>query len=193
MKQTNYLDPNKLERLSQQIYDTACAHGWHEEHFSNEHWLCLIMTEMAEAVEADRKGRRANMEAFRKFSMEGEKDTHKEWYMSLYQNYIKGSLEEEFADIVIRLIDMAVTIHGKNMKWFGYYPFGATFNENMTFSESAWKFIREVLNWGMINISDSVSYIYDWAAHFVIDLDQHIELKMKYNQLRPYKHGGKKY
>lgn len=29
--------------------------------------------------------------------------------------------------------------------------------------------------------------------HPDIDLDTHIKWKMKYNELRPYKHGGKKY
>ena len=42
-------------------------------------------------------------------------------------------------------------------------------------------------------ISGSVSYIFDWADHMKIDLWKHIELKMRYNEMRPYKHGGKKY
>jgi hypothetical protein len=43
------------------------------------------------------------------------------------------------------------------------------------------------------DISDSVSFMFDWAHHLDIDLWQHIEWKTKYNELRPYKHGGKKY
>ena len=44
-----------------------------------------------------------------------------------------------------------------------------------------------------MSISDCVSYMFDWAQHLGSDLGQHIEWKMKYNKLRPYKHGGKKY
>lgn len=32
------------------------AHGWHEENLSDEHFLCLVISELMEAVEADRKG-----------------------------------------------------------------------------------------------------------------------------------------
>lgn len=200
MKQSNCLNPDRLAELSQEIFDIACAHGWHEEHFSESHWLCLVMTEMAEAVEADRKNQRADMQAMNeavRIQQESKSGLTEKWYRNqfplCYTWHIKGSLEEEFADIVIRLLDMAKVIHGKKMVWKGCYPFGSVFSENRTFPESAWFFISEVLNRGTMNISDSVSYIYDWAEHLGIDLDQHIEWKMKYNQFRPYKHGGKKY
>ena len=37
-------------------YDNAVKHGWHEEEKSNAHWLMMVCTEVAEAVQADRKG-----------------------------------------------------------------------------------------------------------------------------------------
>jgi hypothetical protein len=94
---------------------------------------------------------------------------------------------------VIRVLDMAQEVHGDRMRWLGYYPCGQVYHEDKSFIENAWHFIRSVLNWGTMHISDSVSFMFDWAQDLGIDLWQHIEWKMKYNELRPYKHGGKKY
>ena len=191
MKTSNYLDPERLAKLQQRIWEIATAHGWHEQPIPTAQYCGLIMTEMAEAIEADRNGRRADMESFneRMSNLDGSDECFKE----MYKRYIKGSIEEEFADVVIRVLDMAQEVHGDRMRWLGYYPCGQVYHEDKSFIENAWYFIREVLNWGTMNISDSVSFMFDWAQDLGIDLWQHIEWKMKYNELRPYKHGGKKY
>ena len=185
MKTENYLDPERLAKLQQRIWDVATAHGWHEQPISTAQYCGLIMTEMAEAVEADRNGRR--------FKMTSAPPEDSQWFKGWYQEWVKGTIEEEFADVVIRVLDMAQEVHGDKMRWLGYYPYGQVYQENESFIENAWYFIREVLNWGTMNISDSVSFMFDWAQDLGIDLWQHIEWKMKYNELRPYKHGGKKY
>ena len=200
MKTENYLDPEKLNKWMKSIFENATAHGWHDKPISPEHYCGLIMTEMAEAVEADRNGRRAKTEMMAdvmKTQAEGEigltQQWYETWFQTYYKEYIKGSIEEEFADVVIRVLDMAQEVHGDKMRWLGYYPYGQVYDERKSFIENAWYFIREVLNWGTMNISDCVSFMYDWAQDLGIDLDQHIEWKMKYNELRSYKHGGKKY
>jgi NTP pyrophosphatase (non-canonical NTP hydrolase) len=185
MKTENYLDPERLAKLQQRIWDVATAHGWHEKPISTAQYCGLIMTEMAEAVEADRYNSR--------FKMRSAPPEDPQWFQGWYQEWVKGTIEEEFADVVIRVLDMAQEVHGDKMRWLGYYPYGQVYQENESFIENAWYFIREVLNWGTMNISDCVSFMFDWAQHLGIDLWQHIEWKMKYNELRPYKHGGKKY
>lgn len=192
MKTDNYLDPERLAKLQQRIWDVATAHGWHEKPISTAQYCGLIMTEMAEAVEADRNGRRS-MDAEFKSVLTFEAVNKDTYFKACYKYYIKGTIEEEFADVVIRVLDMAQEVHGDKMRWLGYYPYGQVYQENESFIENAWYFIREVLNWGTMNISDCVSFMFDWAQHLGIDLWQHIEWKMKYNELRPYKHGGKKY
>ncbi len=192
MKTENYLDPERLAKLQQRIWDVATAHGWHEQLISTEQYCGLIMTEMAEAVEADRNGRRSEDAEFKR-ALTFEAANKASYFKACYKDYIKGSIEEEFADVVIRVLDMAQEVHGDRMRWMGYYPYGQVYHEKDSFIENAWYFIREVLNWGTMNISDCVSFMFDWAQHLGIDLWQHIEWKMKYNELRPYKHGGKKY
>ena len=44
-----------LNKLAKEAYETAREHGWHDEEHSDEHWLMLILTEIAEPVNADRK------------------------------------------------------------------------------------------------------------------------------------------
>lgn len=197
MCKQNYLDPERLSKLQQQISEIATAHGWHDEPKSHEHWCGLIMTEMAKAVEADCNGRRANVKKFKdSISQEVAKGFYKEYgevWKFLFEENIKDTIEDGFADVVIRLLDMAQEIHGDKINWGGYYPCGGVYHEEKSFIENAWCFVGSVLNWGTMNISDCVSFMFDWAHHLGIDLWQHIEWKMKYNELRPYKHGGKKY
>ena len=182
------------------IFENATAHGWHDQPISTGQYCGLIMTEMAEAVEADRNNKRAKTDMMADvMRVQAESEIglselwYEDWFEIYYCEYIKGSIEEEFADVVIRVLDMAQEVHGDNMKWLGCYPYGQVYHENESFIENAWYFIREVLNWGTMNISDCISFMYDWAHDLGIDLDKHIEWKMKYNELRPYKHGGKKY
>ena len=46
-----------LNELRDKAYRIACDHGFHDKELSNEHCLMLVITELSEAVEADRKGR----------------------------------------------------------------------------------------------------------------------------------------
>lgn len=44
-----------LNELKDIAYQCAVAHGWHKESLTDDHWLCLVISELMEAVEADRK------------------------------------------------------------------------------------------------------------------------------------------
>lgn len=59
---TNKINLNKLR---DKAYQCAKEHGWHESEKSNEHWFCLVISELMEAVEADRMGRHANVERYK--------------------------------------------------------------------------------------------------------------------------------
>jgi hypothetical protein len=41
-----------LNELRDRAYKTACDHGFHDEELSNEHCLCLVISELMEALEA---------------------------------------------------------------------------------------------------------------------------------------------
>ena len=104
-----------LNELRDKAYKTACEHGFHDQELSNNHFLCLVISELMEAVEADRKGRRANVDRYNKKIANSricqglDSDIPKErGYEVAYNETIKGSIEEELADAVIRLLDLAV-------------------------------------------------------------------------------------
>jgi len=188
------LEQERLQELARQVHDNAMKHGWHEEKLPADHYLSLVMTEVAEAEAADRKGYHANTTMFDGLYGQPKPEHMKDiiWKNS-FELCIKDTVEDEFADVVIRLLDMAHEIHGDKMVWLGDYPCGTAYRAELSFPRNAWHFVKDTLDWGMMNITDSVAFMYDWAEHLGVDLDRHVEMKMRYNTMRPYKHGGKKY
>jgi NTP pyrophosphatase (non-canonical NTP hydrolase) len=185
------IDQKKLRKWSEEIYDIACQYGWHDEYKPDGQWMGLIMSEIGEAIEADRSRPRAMTEE--QWKMQDFTDAQiadDQGFISFYDECIKGSVEEEFADIVIRLLDYA------RMKWRSGIDFSyeKMYRRNdWGFPEHAWYLCKYVLNTGYMNIADSIGYVMDWADDLGINLERHIEWKIRYNSLRPYRHGGKRY
>ena len=96
--------------------------------------------------------------------------------------YVKDGAIEHFANAMIIILKMAQDVHGEKMHWFGYDHYGEHFRSKRKFAENLWLFIRNVLNCGMMNITDSVAFIYAWAEHYEIEpevLDAYIRSKLK--------------
>lgn len=73
--------------LRDRAYKCACEHGFHNTELSNGHLLMLVITELSEAVEADRKGR---FHYIKKFS--NEKETIEKWIpVKKYEQYYEVS------------------------------------------------------------------------------------------------------
>ncbi|MBR0291097.1 MAG: hypothetical protein IJQ79_03090 [Bacteroidales bacterium] len=122
MNERNYIDPDKLSGLMREVWEVAVSHGWHDKPISREQYLGLIVTEASEAVEADRNGRRAKTDMMANvIRMQAGSETglcqgwYESWFKIYYDEYVRGSIEEEFADVVIRLLDMAQGVHGEKM------------------------------------------------------------------------------
>lgn len=176
-----------LNKLRDRAYKTACEHGFHDEELSNEHCLCLVISELMEAVEAHRKGRRVRI---------NERETYeliqrKKFYMYAFDNYIKGSVEEELADAVIRLLDLCGLreiklendcLDDEVLEEYSHIFIGKTF------TESIFNITKNLID---RDISYSLIKIFGLAKHLDIDLLWHIEQKQRYNELIPYKHGKK--
>ena len=97
-----------LNELLDRAYKIARDHGFHDEDWSNEHLLCLVVSELMEAVEADRNDSRANMIVFETCIKNAYHDiVRNNWFLKSYRDNIKGTVEEELADIVIRLLNLA--------------------------------------------------------------------------------------
>lgn len=125
-----------MNELALKIHENAVKHGFYDDKREIGTLLMLCVSELSEALEADRKGYNANMRAlktrekdFANFSEENKMAIFKEDF----EYYIKDSLEDELADAIIRILDL--------------------------------------------------------CGYLEIDIEEHIRLKMKYNEMRENKHG----
>lgn len=196
-----------LNELRDKAYKTACEHGFHDQELSNNHFLCLVISELMEAVEADRKGRRANVDRYNKKIANSricqglDSDIPKErGYEVAYNEIIKGSIEEELADAVIRLLDLYGLLGiGLDEDVFDeetISEYSATYC-NKSFTESIFHIIKFITSNNEVFIRSCVVpemlllEIFGLAKYLSIDLMWHIEQKMKYNELREKMHGKK--
>lgn len=102
-----------LNELAKQAHENAVDKGFYEAeldvcieqveltHLMTAKRLALIHGEVSEALEADRKGCYAKMHADQLM------DQSDRAFKEAYSDWIKGSFEEEIADILIRVFDLA--------------------------------------------------------------------------------------
>lgn len=179
-----------LNKLRDKAYQCAVLHGWHEEKKSNRHWLCLVISELMEAVEADRKGRHANVNMYHEICRSYIPSIPKKnGFIFAYEETIKGTVEEELADACIRLFDYA-GVTGYDLDDFDYNESDTDNYSEMTFTESMYNITNYIMEWDITVVLDE---IFAFCRDRNIDIFWHIEQKMKYNELRPYKHGDKRY
>ena len=100
-------------------------------------------------------------------------------------------VKEELADIVIRLLDFANEKYGDSMDWDRHFGEVPVLTE--PFPVNAWNLVKYKLFSTQSELLDSIYFVYGMANQLDIDLDQHIVWKMRYNECREYKHGGKAY
>ena len=182
-----------LNHLRDRAYKIACDHGFHDKELSNEHFLCLAISELMEAVEADRKGKRADKVQFGYWQLkspgltdEGRTRSFKEDFSS----YIKDTVEDELADACIRLLDFAGA-RKLNMNRFALVNI---VSKKKTFTENIYSIIKNIVNYKYSNeerVNYAILQIKELASILNIDLEFHITQKMAYNELRENMHGKK--
>ena len=96
-----------LNKLRDRAYQIAKEHGFHEKEESDETYLMLIITEIAEAVNADRKGHHADIETFEDWIACDHISAHSNRYITAFDKTVKDSVEDELADVTIMLLDFA--------------------------------------------------------------------------------------
>lgn len=176
-----------LNELRNQAYRNAVVHGWHEENLSDEHSLCLVISELMEAVEADRKGKNANKERFDYYMSLKERSDDEFIYAFKYD--IKDSVEDELADSCIRLLDLA-GLRDIDLDSFDYEGSDTEDYSNMSFTESMFRICVYITdNFYRAELFILLNEIFAFCRDRNIDIFWYIEQKMKYNELRSYKHG----
>ena len=183
----------RLHEFVGRAYGTAKEHGFHDVERSNAHFMMLVLSEIGEMVEADRKNRRANIELFSKFSERA--------FVEGFKCHIKDTMEDELADVVIRLLDFTgkrgielcvcedgiVDMQDTFVETFGkmsvceqsFYLSRciATIDDNVTEKDLP------------ILVGSALAFCNEFATFHGIDLWWHVEMKMRYNESRPRMHG----
>ena len=180
-----------LNKLRDKAYQCAVAHGWHDENLSDEHFLCLVISELMEAVEADRKGMHANRANFEYYMKQRKRDDGE--FMYAFKQDIKDSVEDELADACIRMLDLA-GLRGYDLDSFDYEGSDTEDYSDMTFTESMFRICVYVTdNFYRDELYILLNEIFAFCRDRNSVIFWHIKQKMKYNELRPYKHGDKSY
>lgn len=172
-----------------QAVKTAREKGWHETEYTDKHFLALIISEICEAMQADRNYRTVRPEAANK-ALQAISDDYE--FELIFDRNIKDTFEDELADVIIRCCDFL------GLKEKQYKPRKHCRPDSGTgkFSEVAYDWI-EILTDKTTPETDRVcniiDYVTDYCEKHRIDIEKFVELKMQFNPTRPYKHGGKKY
>ena len=198
------IEAKQINEWVEKAYDNAVKHGWHEEEKSNAHWLMMVCTEVAEAVQADRKGNYMD-----DLDKEGLKTVlakdHGGLFNKYYSDTIEGKVESELADICIRVFDLMGVCGVEAKDGFSTFDSEVKYAKQHSFTENAIKVTGTIVS---CNLNSSISVkaemlyvlynsilssVFEWAEALGIDLIQHINLKMRYNENREYHHGNKLY
>ena len=188
-----------LEVLSKQAYESAKDKGFYPGTGTTFH-LMFIIVEMCEVLQADRKDRHGSIEDYES-EIEMGMDIH-----TAYRNTLEGTVESEFADIAIRILSLLGSIMDiekvylmEDEDLIDEYKL-AEFIFGFDLVEDLYRLIEKIgvcdlddsLNWYLVkHLQEILVDIFAIAHSNNINLMEHIRLKMKYNETRPYLHGYK--
>lgn len=197
----------ELASLAEDAFKNADKHGFYTESTEIETALMLIITEMAEAVQADRHNRHGSIEDYESEIQMGRD------IPTAYKNYLEGTVESEFADIAIRILSLLGWMNSKTSiklksdsiladkyevakiqcRVLNIINNGSIAKDLYRLNGHFSKFVdNESCSWFVSDtLQDILMRVFAIAHNHNIDLMEHIELKMKYNESRPYLHGCK--
>jgi len=105
-----------INKLSEEIHAINVKNGFFEDEKNIGEMLCLVHSEVSEALEADRKGLyypkevtefNVGMMVMSKFSNSNEYAVEDSDFKSQFEKSTKDTFEDELADIMIRVMDLA--------------------------------------------------------------------------------------
>lgn len=194
-----------LNKLRDEAYQNAVEHGWHDEDLSDEHFLCLVISELMEAVQAERKGKRSDVAKFNEWqgnNIPFSEETRVRRFQEDFEAYIKDSVEDELSDVCIRIFDLAGLL---GVSFLGVkFPLKIRdeiykYKSQKTFTEWSYDLTRFIGNYNPWHITTLDFFVNILQEVFIMskikgfDLLWHIDKKMKYNRTRPRMHGNNKF
>ena len=186
-----------LNRYAKDCHQRAVAKGFWDEPRNTVHYLMLVISELSEAVEADRIGRWAKLDHDTIDTLQRIEGAP---YAQEFLRLVKDTVEDEIADAVIRLLDLLgcllkgveLTQEELNMVPAAYDndtpPNMLTYATFIVVSGSVYAACKDK---EFISVLSPIKSLEQLCDHLGIDLMTHIEMKLKYNATRPALHGKK--
>lgn len=170
-----------IRELCKEAHENAVRHGFWDDQHDIRHYLMLVITELAEAVQAYRKNRFADRDKYEKLVMESgcTEDT-------AFLLRVKDTFEDEMADACIRLMDLTGRF---DVELPTDIKIIRTEGEDITVT--LFKAIFFMQNAMYRDAGELVMYFIRLSENIGIDIEWHIRVKMAYNKSRPYLHGNK--
>lgn len=199
---------NKFSLLKYEAHMNAKTKGFWDDRKTNkekkDEMLAMTVSESAELLESIRKNKTSideqNMEQFKQIINGNVEITigsvQSTEFKSSYECFVKGTIHEELADIVIGLFDYT---EGWNLSPYFVAKYCVLEMQN-TYEIKPASFVFFLMrtitdvkfnSFPSENIGVAIGKCFMMAKHYGVDLWFHIDLKMKYNSLREFKHGKK--
>lgn len=182
---------DNLIEFKNEIHIISTESGWRKIKRSYEHYALLVISEICEAVNADRKNKHANIKLFEDSIIYNMNELHLnsneyiEEYKKLFNTYMKDTYEDEFADICIRILDMC-----------DIFSFDLNFIENIkvdgnSLTEKMFNIVKE---FSSDKSEKSLNKCFNQIVYIFNDLPNlmyHIKYKIEYNKYNAKTHNKK--
>lgn len=202
--------------LAIQVYNNAKDKGFFDnDQLSRNHHIMLVIGELGEAIDAHRKNRRADVEAYHhhchRLKREYKEYNYdasglKEDLKTQFERYIKDTLEDELADAYIRLLCIWGAYFG-DINLDNYLESTKdteghmVFSKYITDSSKEFRFTEDMHAITTVLCMDeiyslrerivlSLSLIQQVANKYSINLEYHVGQKIIYNEQREHLHGN---
>ena len=170
--------------LALYAHQQAEAKGFWEETHHEDHYLMLVLTELAEAVEADCKGKWAVLDPATIDTLEQMEGAP---YVQMFLREVKDTVEDEIADACIRLLDLIGSKAKEDEEMSVIYVCPSYYQKTLT--HMLFRVCKTIGGDNPLNYP--LSILKAISEYYEFNLMKHIELKMKYNTTRPALHGKK--
>lgn len=193
-----------LALIGIEIHKNAVNKGFWDEELPPSHYQGMIVSELGEMINAHRAGliTKVNLD-------ELINETDDEKFKKRFEEEVKNNYEDEGADVVIRALD-ALANHGeddmrcllidalsqmdKNLRMELEEGGKMEAYKELSMPSHAYFLIRAAgdidLKYGLVgSLCHIITEMRIIAEILGFDLLKHIQVKMRYNEMRPYKHG----
>lgn len=191
-----------LNRYAKDFHQRAVAKGFWDGTHSVGHYLMLVISELSEAVEADRIGKWAKLDPDTIDTLQRVEGAP---YAQEFLRLVKDTVEDEIADAVIRLLDLLgwllktkrtteILTERDLSKVYGILD---TPHPGEELTQLLLHIVADTSGYWRLGLLREKGILYaiksleQLCDHLGIDLMAHIDLKLKYNATRPALHGKK--